>query len=472
MTHQIFPLPKNEPLKRLNIYDGLLITADRWQKAHQYHRDRQNIHYQSIHQPMIVWGLGVRAIQPPQDEDKAVNDPDWKNIPKEYRDNRWLQIQPGLAIDLMGNPIRVKEPILFRIDTPAPQESEEEPSYKTKTVYLVLRYIEPRNPGQSNGNGAIPEIQEWYRIDERTDLPLPEEIELCRIVLSPTTGPNIIHLKNPKEVLFPKLNEIDLRYRLRAQARPEAVIRSALLQSDDENRDRAQQKSLSYLMQSVKALYPTLQGAPDIEIITTSNLNNTEKPIDIDLLYLTVEQCSSCDLVDSDSVDKISAALKAYKQSGGVILIEAASDHEIKEVKTVIDRTINPEVQSLTQSLKPTSEALSEQSTQDLNRLKDLLGSEILKPWSELDEQHPLNLLRTQPFLFVALPDVTASPLQLYVADGIIVVLGNLSASWGPDPEDKNCPRHKIRAAQEFGINILHFAWQRRQISGLLQPGA
>ncbi len=40
---------KIEPLSRLVVRDGLLLNAERWRQAHQYHRQRQNLHYQSLH---------------------------------------------------------------------------------------------------------------------------------------------------------------------------------------------------------------------------------------------------------------------------------------------------------------------------------------------------------------------------------------------------------------------------------------
>jgi hypothetical protein len=94
-------------LERLAVKDGLLLTADYWQRAHTYHRHRQNVHYQSLQQPGIVCGLGVSVIPAPAD------------LPAQYRDGRWLQIQSGIAIDLVGNPIIVPQPIDFRITSEA-----------------------------------------------------------------------------------------------------------------------------------------------------------------------------------------------------------------------------------------------------------------------------------------------------------------------------------------------------------------
>ncbi|MBE9183037.1 hypothetical protein IQ268_31370, partial [Oculatella sp. LEGE 06141] len=46
MTHP-FPPPAIAPFDRLNAFNGLMITAERWKRAHDYHRQRQNAHYQA-----------------------------------------------------------------------------------------------------------------------------------------------------------------------------------------------------------------------------------------------------------------------------------------------------------------------------------------------------------------------------------------------------------------------------------------
>ena len=54
-------------------------------------------------QPGIVFGLGVRSIPAPE----------YASV--QYRDGRWLEIKPGIAIDLQGNPIVVPELETYRI---------------------------------------------------------------------------------------------------------------------------------------------------------------------------------------------------------------------------------------------------------------------------------------------------------------------------------------------------------------------
>ncbi|GAA6615929.1 hypothetical protein [Scytonema sp. NUACC26] len=203
MTHQDFSSPRVNPLQRLQVYDSLMMNADRWRVAHQYHRHRQNVLHQSLHEPGIVCGLGVRLISPPA------------QAPARFRDRRWLEIQPGIAIDLEGNPIIVDPSTdrTFRIATTPP-------STGTLSVYLVVSYVEPQNSA-SRQNSEL--VREWFRFDEKTSPPTETEIELCRILLQSGT----VELEAPPDVLFPSFNQLDLRYRPKVKARPQAVVRVA-----------------------------------------------------------------------------------------------------------------------------------------------------------------------------------------------------------------------------------------------------
>jgi hypothetical protein len=59
--------------------------------------------------------------------------------------------------------------------------------------------------------------------------------------------------------------------------------------------------------------------------------------------------------------------------------------------------------------------------------------------------------------------------MQILRGGGIIVALGNLSEAWGIN-EKRLISREAMRTAQELGINILHLAWRRRQLTRGQQP--
>ncbi|MEM7553307.1 MAG: DUF4159 domain-containing protein [Cyanobacteria bacterium P01_A01_bin.84] len=392
MSHP-FPPPSIQPFDRLQATDGLLINAERWRKAHDYHRQRQNTHYQCLNQPGIVCGLGVRDIPAP------------KKVQSKYKDGRWVQIQPGIAIDLAGNLIVV--PITF--DFPVDLEvANTEPIL----VYLTVSYVDPEDLRLRNSKEIV---KEAYRFDQRNSNLDISEIEICRILLQPGQK----DITQPKDIFFPGYNNIDLRYRRQAQARPQGIVRIAQVNHSDSECAR-NFFNLSYFLQSIEPLYPYLRGLDEPGQITlTKNIQ------EYDLLYLTGQQELSISSVEFD-------LLSNYLNTGGILLIDAPTDAE-----------------SLIQSTYALAEKL-----------------EItLKKSTELRRDHPL---RTRPFLFAALPIVNQKIIEILTGGGIILIIGDLASTWGLDKELK-MPRLAIRTAQEFGINIVSYARKRRQLIGLQQ---
>jgi len=394
---QPFPLPPIQLFERLQVTDGLLMNADRWRLAHEYHRQRQNVHYQSLNQPGIVCGLGVQVMPAPAD------------VPVGYRDGRWIQVQPGIAIDLAGNPIIVPQAETYRI---AAETSATEPVM----VYLVVSYVDPEKLRRKETTEIL---KETFRIDERLSPPGEMEVELCRILLQPGT----VQLEVPTDVFFPKLNQLDLRYRTQARSRPEAVVRIAQLTHRDPEYARSF-SHLSYLLQSIPGLYPAMAGVSEVSQLNLSDSSQAAASA-YDLLFLTGKESLAFNQQEFE-------ILKSYLETGGVLLVDARPD-----TPALIESTL----------------ALAQQLGSPLEDIK------------RLNRHHPL---RTQPFLFAALPSINQQSVHLGYGGGIILTVGNLSAAWGLD-EKLSLSRETIRSAQELGINILHFAWQRRQLTQLLR---
>ena len=391
MTHP-FPEPAIAPMQRQQVRDGLLLTAERWQRAHDYQRKRQNLHYQSINQPGIVCGLGVRVIPAPEE------------VAARYRDNRWVQIQPGIAIDLEGNPIIVPHQINFRIAT---ELKESEPV----TVYLVAQYRDPDRLGTSPD---LDIVQETFRIDERSRPPERSEVELCRVLLRSSQQELLC---TPADIFFPGYGDLDLRYRRQAQARPQGLVQIAQINSDDEDCSR-NFFNLTYLLRAVEDIYPSLKGAESVAQVTWD-----EDLHPYELLYLTGYQGLS---LNNHQFSKLSSYLK----SGGTLLVDAP----------VESTELIQSVQAIAQHLKTP-----------------------LKSLQEARRDHPL---RIKPFLFSALPMMNETRIELLSSGGIILAIGNIGGSWGLD-EELQRSRADIRTAQELGINILHFAWKRKQTINL-----
>jgi hypothetical protein len=279
-------------------------------------------------------------------------------------------------------------------------------------IYLVVSYVDPDELRHKQQRDIV---QETYRIDQRNSTPNASEIEICRILLEP--GQNSI--SQPADAFYPGYNNIDLRYRRHAQARPQALVGMAQVSHGDGEYAR-NFFNLGYLLQSIEPLYSHLRGADE-----PSEVSLAENIQEYDLLYLTGKQSLSLNNFEFES-------LKNYLNSGGTLLIDAPLDAN---------------------ALIESSHALAQQ-------LKS-----PLRPLTEVQRSHPL---RTKPFLFAALPIINQQLIQLFLGGGIILVVGDLASAWGIDREF-NLPRLTIRTAQELGINILNYAWKRRQLIGLQQ---
>lgn len=433
-----------EPLQRLQVNDGLLITAARWQQAHSYHRARQNIHYQALNQGGIVWGLGVCLIAPPAEVADA------------YRDQRWLQIQPGLAIDGEGNPIVVPEPIAFRIASMPPEQ-------EAQWIYLSLRYVDPEELQGQKGRDFVTET---FRIEETTTPPHGSQIELCRILLQPGE----VQLQPTLDVFAPGINQLDLRDRPIVQTRASIDIKVAFL---DQGLPPAMIKRIaarfSALLRACPSLYPSLQGT----ILALGNGQLETLPSLVpDLLYLTYNQY----LALTPTAQK---TLGEFLKTGAVVFVEiSAEDAGIAEFSRVREQlgsaiatlSPKPEFAEIRQELETESramETLIHQHVSELCRPLEEMAERLEMPTEpSVSFRHPLHL---QPFMFSQLPLIDGCPLHLKTWGGIVFAIGSISKGW--EIEDQvPMSRETIRAAQELGINLLSFAQRRHHLTQLQQP--
>lgn len=391
MTNARYTIHPITPLERLHVYDSLMITAQRWAIAHDYHRHRQNIHYQALHQPGIVCGLGVVLIKPPE------------STRSEFKDQRWIEVQPGIAIDVEGNVIVVDETVdrTYRI-------AVKPPTTGTVTVYIVVSYVEPVPFDPQH-----PEIlREQFRFDQKNHPPEDHEIELCRIEM----GSNFVRLETPTDVLFPQRNQLNLTCRQPAQLKPLATVSVAAVRSHAaEEPWQPVQTSLACLAQAATALHPRLQAvaAPEILPIAAPLLKS------YDLLHSSISHLSDLTYLEQN-------ILHTHVQQGGTIFIEMPFENGMVD---------------------------------DIHRwVTDDTFQVALVSWQDLSFDHPL---RSQPFLFAAPPAVDQQPIQIWCGGGVILVIGELSTTWAPD-QDLQRSRHDLRTAHEFGVNLLNYAQRRR----------
>jgi hypothetical protein len=388
VTEQSFPFPDFTPLTRLHVQDSLRINAERWLLAHNYHRHRQNLHYQALWEPGIVYGLGVKAISPP------------KNVPAQFRDYRWVEIQPGIAIDIEGNPIIVghEEDRTYRIAAPAPLEG-------TRLLHVVVRYVDPDNLELDIQSDRV---VERFRFDQRVGRLHDKDIELCRIALAP--GETV--LKTPENPFEPRPNELDLRHRWYAQLRSRIHVNVGTLTP----LSNQQCQQWQTLLESLSTLHGAFQGRLKLEPL---NPISTEALSAYELIYVSGQTLLQW---QANAQTREWEVLRKYLRADGFLYVEASR-------------------------LEP-----------PLQHLLNQLVQEHLQP---LSNRHPI---KCQPFRFGQLPLTEQGPAELMYGGGILLTNSAFAIAWDSD----RLPRHEIRAAQELGANVLHFAWQRRHFRQLL----
>ena len=461
-----FPDPEIQSFERLQVSDGLMINSERWQLAHAYHHQRQNVLYQSLFSPGIVCGLGVAPISAPMD------------MPAKFRDSRWVQIQPGIAIDVHGNFIVVPAPLDFRISTAAYEQ-------RIDTVYLVLSYVDPAKLKRSEHNEILVET---FRINEKTDPPLDTDIELCRVAIAEGT----LAIQQPKDILHPQIFQLDLRHRLSIKLRPEYNLAIACFvnnQPNNQTDDNNILQNFDFLGQSVASMTPQLAN---ISVINRLNLQDDltlEQLINYQLIHLQESQIASLNANTQD-------ALQRYVRAGGLLLIEVAIANtrvesllsiynELQSARYKLQNNMTNRLDKLSgdtslsggnesdiiqAQLMEELEAIAAELELYRNELTSSLSSLLpeistMTSFAELTRDHPL---RSQPFLFHQLPVFAEQPLQILTSNGVVTVLGNLSSIWGGQ-SDRLLTRECIRTCQELGINILNYAAQRHRIIQAMQ---
>ena len=406
-----FPPPSIKPFQRLQIEDGILINSERWQVAHNYHHRRQNVHYQSVNQPGIVCGLGVRIIES-TDQDK--------------KDKPAIQIQPGIAIDLYGNIIVVPNPENFLLDYK-----------KSQMVYVVVSFVDGKESGKSRNNGEEynPIVTETFKILQKTnEEPVSDnEVEVCRIRLN-LQNENI-ELTTPEDVFNPVDNELDLRYRVQPGTRPQAIVKLATIKKED-SQSTLDFSNLS--LRSLTSLYPALQVA-DFQEKDFANISDYS---DYNLLFLKESQVKK---LSESEVEPI----KEYLKRGGVVLIEVPLkitakyniltkqklQEAIAKINTIKSSDQDSELATLVEIIPDLEENLKEIKNslkEEINRERKYFSKWLcleekttLENWEKLDLNHPL---RTEPFLFSALPLIEGIPIQILTGGGIIIIIGDLSS--------------------------------------------
>jgi hypothetical protein len=172
-------LLRSYPGRRVSAFDGMAVTADVWQEAHNYHLYNERLHALSAHGVGIVAGLEIIASEPA---------------------SQIVYILPGVAIDPSGNMLVVSEPTPYDLS-----------SYQPGILHILISYDESRPQPINSRHGDSPYyVYTGFNIETVLDTPDSPLVELARINRVDVEQP-ITNAVNHR----PGRNQIDLRYRPR-----------------------------------------------------------------------------------------------------------------------------------------------------------------------------------------------------------------------------------------------------------------
>jgi hypothetical protein len=378
------------PLRRLKSYDGMAITSDVWEAAH--HHDRQQLRYHSLlqHGAGIALGLEVIASDPP---DSAV------------------YIQPGIAIDALGNVIVVTE--AFAFDLGAAQGP----------LYLLLSYHESQPlpdetaaAARSDDADVLLFVHAQYSLEAAAKAPPANGpfVELARV-----DRRGLEPISNAGDPAQPRPNQIDLRFRPEARANRQQPAQLGLCHLGDMTYGNRHAHGLQRLAEALRHNGHPAWVNDGLTLTPTSDLSG----------YTLVNVVASGEVkLTADEMN----VLYNYLQGGGTLLLEVCQHG-------------------------PQSD-LAEAA------LRDMLDSFGVKV-AEIPDGHAL---LAEPYFFARPPAgyvVDGTP-SFKVGEGVIFSLNDYGCLWQGERTGRPASREEIRAAHEWGANMVAYALKRCGRSG------
>lgn len=174
--------------KRINFFKGFLTTEKDWNDAERYHIDKRRLHNRMLHSPGIVYGYAGDL-----------------KVSARARGDLSVEVQPGYAIDGMGNDLMIFDATIRNINL--------EEFRLPQTVYVVLRYYEEltdfiayKENLEYKGHRRV---LESCRVElSQTEPDIAREVELARVYLEK----GVQRVRDARDPADPKPNEIDMRY--------------------------------------------------------------------------------------------------------------------------------------------------------------------------------------------------------------------------------------------------------------------
>jgi hypothetical protein len=281
---------KSLPTKRIKAVDGMAVTADVWEEAHDFHRQQQQLHARYAHGPGVLSGLEVVASDPPDTS---------------------VYIRPGAAIDADGNTIVVAEPLSY--DVAGAAEGR---------LYLLLTFAESR-PRSENGRvqeGAPLYVHAEFGLEAVAQPVGSATVELARVQRSKRGA----IVRDAADASAPAADEIDLRFRTEIGGRHAAPSSLAVVHLGGSGGRHA--AGAGYMARALRAAGKQIWMDDGVQL--TGGLSGC------DLVYLVGHNGFQL------STDEMNG-LYAYLQGGGTVFAEScrrdapaatAADHSFDDL--------------------------------------------------------------------------------------------------------------------------------------------
>lgn len=376
-------LLRQNPRRRISPFDGMSVTADVWQEAHDYHHFQQRMHALNGHGVGILAGLEVIASEPA---------------------SQTVYILPGAAIDPGGN--------LILVDQPAPYDLGR---YADGVLHLLLTYSETRPQPQNGQHGDHPFfVYTGYSVETIVGRPDSPQVELARIVRQGVGQGRDTPITDATAFHRPGVNQIDLRFRpeIAPLGRTTVLVGVAYLSRPG---DPSHSRGVAHLARSVSM-------QPEMRVLVNDGVDLAGDLGEYTLLCLAAQDAFTPD-------ERVVANLRAFVDGGGTLFVESC--HREGGQRPAADASFAGLVRQLGRSPRP------------VQRHAPLLS---------------------EPFFFAQPPDgyETHGAPSLHEGDGVVVSGWDYACLWQGERRSGGATREEIRAAMEWGHNLLLYAWQRR----------
>jgi len=266
-------LLRHIPARRVSAFDGMTVTADVWQEAHEYHHFHQRMHALNGHGVGILTGLEVIAGEPA---------------------SQTVYILPGAAIDPAGNLIVVGQPAAYDLG-----------KYRDGSLHMLLTYDESRTQPQNGQYSDQPFfIYTGYNVETVIDRPDSPQVELARVVRQGRDAP----ITDAADFYRPRVNEIDLRFRpdVAPLVRSILLVGVAYLSPLD---DPSHGRGLHHLARSVSM-------QPEMRVLVNEGIDLAGDLGEYSLICLTAKETFDLEIAEVNN-------LCDFVRQGGTLFLES-----------------------------------------------------------------------------------------------------------------------------------------------------